>query len=117
MKKAYFAMALSIIFLLAASCCSQKTATVTEENTKTNVDDVVVINNDYTTGVITKTKEEGECQWVIKLKDGRIFETTDMKENFMKDGTVVYFKYRGLRRMSSCPGASPIEITEMNTNM
>lgn len=114
MKTKRYLMGLSLAMTLVLSSCGQKATTEEAvETTTTTMEDKSFDPSEYTAGVITETKEEGNCQWVIKLKDGRIFETTDMNKDFKKNGAAVYFKFRGLRRMSLCPGANPVEITEM----
>lgn len=94
--------------------CGQKAVTKEAISEKTTtMEDTTFDPKEYTTGVITQTEEEGDCQWIIKLTDGRIFETTDMNKDFKKNGTAVYFKFRGLRRRSLCPNATPVALTEM----
>lgn len=115
MKTKHYLKGLAIVMTLTLSSCGQKATTEeTVKTTTSKMEDKKFDLKEYTAGVITETKQEGNCQWVITLKDGRIFETTEMSKEFKKNGTSVYFKFRGLRRMSLCPGANPIEITEMH---
>ena len=75
----------------------------------------VFMKEGYTAGTIIHSKEEGDCEWTIKLEDGRHYESMSMKEEFKKNDLKVYFKFIPQRRMSNCTKASPIEITEMVT--
>lgn len=115
-----FKTAFFLIFSFGICSCSNKgvTSASDPQNTITSTEeDKIIVDNTYSIGVVTQTKEIGDCEWVIKLGDGRIFETTNLKTEFKKDGNTVNFKYRGLRKLSKCKGATPVEITEINTNM
>lgn len=67
----------------------------------------------FTKGTIVHSKEEGDCEYTIKLEDGRYFESTDLKEEYMKDGMTVWFTYGPLRRMNKCKKANPVSIIAM----
>jgi len=72
-----------------------------------------LLKEGFTAGTIVQTKEEGNCEWTIKLDNGLIYESLTMKEEFKKNDMKVYFKFIPQRRMSKCTNASPVEITEM----
>lgn len=72
-----------------------------------------MIAQGFTKGTLVYSRAEGDCEYTIKLEDGRYFESTDLKEEFKKDGMTVWFTYNPLRRMSICSKANPIAITEM----
>lgn len=67
----------------------------------------------FTKGTIFHSKEEGDCEYTIKLEDGRYFESTDLKDEFKKDAMAVWFTFRPLRRMNTCLKANPVGINEM----
>ncbi len=72
-----------------------------------------MLDQGFTKGTIVHSKVEGDCEYTIKLEDGRFFESTDLKQEFMVDGKTVWFTYGALRRMNKCDKASPISIREM----
>lgn len=120
MSTKLFKIGLYIVIFLTLLSCGQRGVTHggdPQESSQIIEEEEIIVDNRYTVGVITQTEGVGNCEWVIRLKDGRIFETSNLKTAFKKDGNTVNFKYRGLRRLSECEGATPVEITEINMNM
>ena len=103
------------IVLMATSCsCSKKATETAKKETNTAMEDVKkMVTDGYTSGIIEYSDKEGDCEYTIKLEDGRYFESTSIDPKFLENGTKVWFKFRGLRRVSQCPKANPVEITEM----
>lgn len=101
--------------LSLTSCNSSKTSAEESltDKSMTVEKKAQLLKEGYTYGTIVHSLEEGDCEWTIKLEDGRHFESLTMNEDFKKENMEVYFKYIPQRRMSKCTKASPIEITEM----
>ncbi len=99
------------LFLILACNGAKDTASI---KTDANVEqEKEMITQGFTKGTIVYSQEVGDCPYTIKLEDGRFFESTDLKEEYMKDGMTVWFTYGGLRRMNKCNKANPIAIYEM----
>ncbi len=106
---------LFFIAVMAISCCSKKAIVDDETDTKTTttVKETTFDATGYTEGRIVHSQSEGDCEWVIQLKDGSFIEAIQMDEKFLKDGTDIWIKYTPQRRMQRCDKASPVGITEM----
>lgn len=102
---------ISCLFLTIA-CNGTKETMATKAN-ETMEQEKAMMEQGFTKGTMVHSKEEGDCEYTIKLEDGRYFESTDLKETFMKDGVTVWFTYRPLRRMNKCEKANPVAINEM----
>lgn len=100
---------MALVTAMGLSCCGQKAAS--EENVKASTMDFDT--KGYTAGTIVHSKAEGDCEWTIKLADGRHFDPMTMDKGFMKDGASVWFKYTPQRRMNRCDKASPVAVTEI----
>jgi len=109
MKTRLYITGMTLVTFMAISCCSQKATTT--EDTKTALMDFDTTG--YTSGTIVQSKAEGDCEWTIKLVDGRHLDPLTIEKSYMKDGTSVWFKYTPQRRMNRCDKASPVGITEM----
>lgn len=109
--------------LVTAALCSLMSLSSCKSTQETKKEMIIATNNEaqkevfmkegYTSGIIVHSEEEGDCEWTIKLEDGRHYESMSMKEEFKKNDLKVYFKFIPQRRMSNCTKASPIEITEI----
>ncbi len=112
--KATLLVTATLCSLMSLSSCKSTQETKKEVITAASSEQKeVFMKEGYTAGTIVHSKEEGDCEWTIKLEDGRHYESMSMKEEFMKNDLKVYFKFIPQRRMSNCTKASPIEITEM----
>lgn len=101
-------------FLILIVACNGTKETVATKATENNMEqEKEMIAQGFTKGTIEYSREEGDCEYTIKLEDGRYFESSDLKDEFMKDSMTVWFSYRPLRRMSMCNKANPVAITEM----
>ncbi|WP_035334832.1 hypothetical protein [Dokdonia sp. PRO95] len=112
MKTRLYITGMSLVGIMAFSCCGQKPVAV--EDTKTALMDFDT--KGYTSGTIVQSKAEGDCEWTIKLQDGRHLDPMTIDKDFMQNGATVWFKYTPQRRMSRCDKASPVGITEMKMN-
>ncbi|MFT6049460.1 hypothetical protein [Patiriisocius sp. Uisw_047] len=99
----------SLILMMACNGAKETTAQVVEDMSQQNE----MIAKGFTKGTIVYSDIEGDCEYTIKLEDGRFFESLDLKEDFMKDGMIVWFTYGPLRRMNKCTKANPVGIKEM----
>lgn len=112
MKTIHIITGITFIAALGLSSCGQKA--VTEETSKTTeMTSSTFDSTGYTSGTIVQSKAEGDCEWTIKLADGRHFDPMTMDKSVMKDGVKVWFKFIPQRRMNRCDKASPVEITEI----
>ncbi|WP_405251297.1 hypothetical protein [Dokdonia sp. Asnod3-C12] len=109
MRTRLYITGMSLAAIMAFSCCGQKA--VATEDTKTALMDFDTTG--YTSGTIVHSKAEGDCEWTIKLEDGRHLDPMTIDKDFMQDGASVWFKYTPQRRMNRCDKASPVGITEM----
>ncbi|EDM44327.1 glycyl-tRNA synthetase [unidentified eubacterium SCB49] len=99
------------LFLVLA--CNSAKDISTEQITENLEQEKEMLAQGFTKGTIVYSDIEGDCEYTIKLDDGRFFESTDLKEDFKKDGKIVWFTYGPLRRMNKCEKASPVSIIEM----
>jgi len=112
--KATLLITAALCSLLSASSCKGTQGVEKEELTETAMEKKeMLLNEGYTAGVIIHSTEEGDCEWTIKLEDGRHFESISMQDEFKENGAKVFFKFIPQRRMSRCTKANPIAITEM----
>ena len=102
---------LSSLFLMLA-CNGTKDTSTTNEMAKMDVQQEMM-EQGFTKGTIVYSDIEGDCEYTIKLEDGRMFESTDLKEEFKKADMEVWFKFQPLRRMNKCKKANPVGISEM----
>lgn len=106
---------LSIIAMTAflLGSCNSKKQTMEQNNNR----DQEMIVQGYTKGTIHHSEKEGDCPYQIIVSTGEntlvYYDPTNLSERFKQDKAIVYFKFRGLRRMNRCPRAAPVEITEM----
>lgn len=111
MKTRQFFTGLSLIAAITLSCCGQKEIT---NDVKTNNAKEENFNaTGYTAGTIVQSKEEGDCEWTIKLEDGRYLDPMSMNKDFMNDGAAVWVKFLPQRRMQRCDKASPVELSDI----
>lgn len=112
--KATLLLTTAFCALMSLSSCKSKQEATQQNVTETTMNKKeALLNEGYTAGVITQTKEEGNCEWTITLENGLVYESMTMKDEFKKNGMKVFFKFLPQRRMSRCTNASPIEITEI----
>lgn len=112
MRTRHLITGITFIAAITLSCCGQKA--ITEETNKiTEMKDNKFKKEGYTSGTIVQSKAEGDCEWSIKLADGRYFESKDMSKEFMVNNLEVWFKYTPQRRMQVCDKASPVSINTM----
>lgn len=83
------------------------------EKTENSTQNKEMLAAGFTKGTIVHSDKEGDCEYTIKLEDGRYFESTDLTQEFMKDGMTVWFTFNPLRRMSKCNKANPVTLTEI----
>ena len=105
-----FTLISSLFLILACNGTKETTKAQVAENMEQEKE---MITQGFTKGTIVHSKAEGDCEYTIKLEDGRFFESTDLKEEFMKDGMTVWFTFAPLRRMNKCQKANPVGINEM----
>lgn len=112
--KATLLITSALCSLMSLTSCKSTQETVKEEITTSVMDTKeTLLKEGYTAGTIVHSTKEGDCEWTIKLEDGRHFESLTMEEEYKKSDMKVYFKFLPQRRMSSCTKASPVQITEM----
>jgi hypothetical protein len=113
MKKSLFTIGMTLTIIVTIGSCGQKT--ITEEN----ITPTTLMNFDktgYTFGTIVQSKTEGDCEWTIKLENGKHLDPKSLEEDFMKNGMSVWIKYTPQRRMQRCENAMPVGITEIKMN-
>lgn len=112
--KATLLLTTTLCSLLSLSSCKSSQKTESQQSTETKMEQKeTFIKEGYTAGIITQTKEKGNCEWTITLENGVKYESMVMKDEFKKDGMKVFFKFLPQRRMSRCANANPIEIIEI----
>lgn len=112
--KATLLITTALCSLMSLSSCKSTQETAKEEITTSIMDKKeTILKEGYTVGTIVHSTEEGDCEWTIKLEDGRHFESLSMKDEYKKSDLKVYFKFLPQRRMSTCSKASPVQITDM----
>ena len=99
--------------LLLIMACNGTKELTSEQASKNMAQEKEMIAQGFTRGTIVHSKAEGDCEYTIKLEDGRYFESTDLKDEFKKDAMQVWFTFRPLRRMNTCQKANPVGISEM----
>ena len=109
--------ALILVFLLILFSCNStnKSVSTTSEN-ETQVMSKKMLEEGFTKGTITISKEEGDCPVTIKIegKDGSYYlDPINLSSDFQKEGEKVWFKYGGLKMMNRCDKASPVSIIEI----
>lgn len=109
MKSKLYLTGITIIAAVVIASCAQKV--IAEENNKATIMDFDTTG--YTSGTIVQSKVEGDCEWTIKLEDGRHFDPMTIDKGFMENGAPVWFKYTPQRRANRCKKATPIAITEI----
>lgn len=115
MRTRHFITGLTFIAAITLSCCGQKA--VTEETIKiTEVNDTKFESEGYTVGTVVQSKVEGDCEWTIKLADGRYLDPMTMDKNFMKNDAKVWIKFSPQRRMNRCDKGIPVAITDILAN-
>jgi len=110
MKTKLFITGIALVTGLVLTSCGQKA--ITEETAKKETT-MSFDTTGYTSGTIVQSKAEGDCEWTIKLKDGRFLDPMTMDKDFMKDGANVWIKFLPQRRMQRCDKASPVDLTEI----
>ena len=105
-----FTLISSLLLIIACNGTKETTAAQTAENMTQEKE---MLDLGFTKGTIVYSDLEGDCEYTIKLEDGRFFESTDLSKDFMKDGKTVWFTYAPLRRMNKCDKANPVSIKEM----
>ena len=108
---------LTLGFLLILFSCNStnKSVSTTSEN-ETQMESKKMIEEGFTKGTITFSKEEGDCPVTIKVegKEGSYYlDPINLSEDFQKDEEKVWFKFGGLKMMNRCDNASPISIIEI----
>lgn len=112
--KATFLITTALCSLMSLSSCKSTQEAAKEEITTSVMNKKeTLLKEGYTAGTIVHSTKEGDCEWTIKLEDGRYFESPTMKDKYKKNDMKVYFKFHPQRRMNQCTKASPVEITEM----
>lgn len=112
MRTKHLITGMTLIAAITLSCSGQKA--VSDENAKTTeMTNSTFDSKGYTAGTIVQSKAEGDCEWTIKLADGRHLDPMTMDKDFMEDGAEVWLKFSPQRRMNRCDKASPVEITEI----
>lgn len=114
--KATLLLTTALCSLLSLSSCKSTQEVPKQNITETKMEQKekdVLLKEGYTAGVITQTKEEGNCEWIIKLDSGLRYESLTMDDEFKKNNLNVFFKFVPQRRMSKCTNASPVQITDM----
>lgn len=100
----------SLLLIMACNSTKETMAPKTVENMELEKE---MIAKGFTKGTMVHSKEDGDCEYTIKLEDGRYFESSDLNKEYMKDGMAVWFTFNPLRRMSRCKKANPVAITAM----
>lgn len=103
----------SLLILVTACNSTKESAEESVTNSSTNLQNEKMIAAGFTSGTIETAKDEGDCDVMIKVADGRYFESMDIPENFSKDAMKIWFTYTPQRRMSRCQKASPIAIQDI----
>lgn len=103
----------SLLILVTACNSTKESAEESVTNSSTNLQNEKMKAAGFTEGTIETGKTEEDCKIMIKVADGRYFESTDIPENFSTDGMKIWFTYTGLRRMSRCQKANPIAILDI----
>lgn len=102
---------ISCLFLLMACNGAKETAATQISEKMTQEKEMLALG--FTKGTIVYSDKEGDCEYTIKLEDGRFFESMDLKEEYMVDGMKVWFSYAPQRRMNTCQKANPVGINDM----
>ncbi|ANH59347.1 hypothetical protein [Dokdonia donghaensis] len=110
MKKKLFITGIILVTGLMLASCGQKATTEEKAKEETTMS---FDTTGYTSGTIVQSKAEGDCEWTIKLKDGRFLDPMAIDKDFMKDGATVWIKFLPQRRMQRCDKASPVAISEI----
>lgn len=112
--KATLIIATALCSLLSFNSCKSTQEVDQQELTASKMEQKdTLLKEGFTAGTIVHTKEEGHCEWTIKVDGGLVYESLVMKDEYKKDAMQVYFKFIPQRRMSKCTNANPVEITEM----
>lgn len=122
MKKSIVTLSiLAVVFCTAGACKSSENATQEaseETEVMTNGKDIttgVGSADNMTMGTIVYSDKEGDCEYVIKTDDGRMFDPINMDKSFYKDGMKVQFTFGPLRMANRCEKANPISLEEIKT--
>lgn len=102
-----------ISFLFLTVACNGTKETLNTKASEYMEQEKEMIAQGFTKGTIEHSRAEGDCEYTIKLEDGRYFESSDLKDEYKEDGMNVWFSFRPLRRMSMCNKANPVSIEEM----
>lgn len=110
MKTKLFITGITLVTGLVLASCGQKATTEEKAKEETTMS---FDTTGYTSGTIIQSKAEGDCEWTIKLKDGRFLDPMTIDKDFMKDGATVWVKFLPQRRMQRCDKANPVDLTEI----
>ena len=122
MKKSIITLSiLAVVFCTAGACkSSENTAqeATEEKEVMTNGKEVTMgvgTPDNSTLGIVVYSDKEGDCPYVIKTSDGRMFDPINMDESFHKDGMEVEFTFGALRMANRCEKANPISLIEIKS--
>jgi len=106
-------------FVVFSCCSAKKTASDngTTDTTKNSEMTTKMMANGYKMGTIVASKTEGDCPYVIEMKDdaGKPYylDPINLEESYKKDGAKIWFTFAGLRMMNRCEKANPVNIIQM----
>ncbi len=114
MKNLLITTSAAFIFLIAVSscCCCHKTAKcgVTKQNPEAQVD---YSKEGFTKVTVVKLTLDG-CSFLLQLADGKKLEAINLKEEYKKEGLVLWIKYTPNKKaMSICMAGEIVDLTEV----
>lgn len=111
---------LRVVFVLCgilySSCNASKSHEIKEQKSENTVEEINKMEEEgYKKGMIVYSDKENDCEYTIKMEGNSAYflDPITLEDAFKKDGEKVWIKFRGLRRMSRCEKANPIELLEI----
>ncbi|MFC7356367.1 hypothetical protein ACFQO1_01600 [Jejudonia soesokkakensis] len=111
---------LRVVFLLCSilysSCNASKSSEIKDQKSENTIEETNKMEEaGYKKGTIVYSGEENDCEYTIKMEGNSTYflDPIILENTLKKDGQKVWIKFRGLRQMSRCEKANPIELIEI----
>lgn len=102
---------LTFVLILTSCMSTKKTEENNNEKAQTSIMDLSAEGFTYVETVTSKNVSP--CDLLFKTEDGRMLEIVNFHDMAKEIETAYWIKFRGLRRMSKCKNAQPVEVTNI----